>query len=242
MTWKDLTITPGVEAGILGISFLCTYGIAQRYPTGLLASAVVFYSFVLLWTMVVLKLLRVFWPIPEGILSEQKHPTAFYVWKLWSVLAFTNLSLFYVNGLLPPPLKKPFYQLLGTKCGKGIISIAGSIWEPYLVSIEQEAMIGLEALLLPHSMVRLTEDFVILGRIEIKRGAIIGVRATVGPGCIIGEYSIVNALSGVAPYTKIPAYEVWGGVPAKKVGELPKPMEAGDGAPAVPTVGALSNR
>lgn len=54
------------------------------------------------------------------------------------------------------------------------------------------------------------------GKVVIKRGACVGANSVVLPGVTIGEEAIVGALSLVNK--DIPAGEVWGGVPARKIG------------------------
>lgn len=56
------------------------------------------------------------------------------------------------------------------------------------------------------------------GPVHIMRNASVGANSVVLPNSTIGENSIVGALSLVKGY--IPANEVWGGVPAKKLRDL----------------------
>ena len=58
---------------------------------------------------------------------------------------------------------------------------------------------------------------------EIKDNALIGMGSTLLDGCEIGEGSIVAAGALVLQNTKIPAGEIWGGVPAKYI----KPVRPG---------------
>ena len=53
------------------------------------------------------------------------------------------------------------------------------------------------------------------GKVVIKRGACVGANSVVLPGVTIGEEAIVGALSLVK--TDVPAGEVWGGVPARRI-------------------------
>jgi len=53
------------------------------------------------------------------------------------------------------------------------------------------------------------------GKVVIKRGACVGANSVVLPGVTIGEEAIVGALSLVK--TDVPAGELWGGVPARKI-------------------------
>jgi len=189
----------------------------------LFADVVLYYGCMIAWTLVVLKIIRVVFPLREGTYSYARHPWDTYLCNLQAFFCVTNLSLFYENALLPPPFRKVFYQLLGAQMGKGIISIGGRLSDPYLVTLEENVMIGDEALLIPHA-VAMDEagDILILGKIEVKQGAIIGARTMIMPGVIIGEHSMVKAMSLVTTNTKIPPNEVWAGIPARKVKDIPR--------------------
>ena len=225
MSWKDLVITPGVESIILLASFFATSYLSSLIEFSLFAKIVIFYLWLVLWTVVALKIIRIFFPIEEGIYSYAENPLTCYIWNLHAFLCITNLSLHYINGLLPPPLRKFFYTLLGAKMGKGIISIGGRLVDPHLISIEENVMIGDDALLTPHAYARTSSDVLILARIEIKRGAIIGAKSMILPGVTVAENSMVNAMSLVSMNTKIPANEIWGGNPAVKLADMPKSAE-----------------
>ena len=107
--------------------------------------------------------------------------------------------------------------------GKGIISIGGRLFDPQFITLEKNAMIGDDTLLTPHAI--LSSDILVLGKIEIKKGAVIGAKSMIMPGVMVGEYAMVNAMSLVAMNTKIGDYEIWGGNPAKKIGEVPRPRD-----------------
>jgi hypothetical protein len=220
MGWKDLVITPAVETAILAISLLTVLLLNQFFSASLFANTLLFYAAMLFWTLLALKIIRVAFPIKEGVFSYSDNPLACYIWNLHAFLCITNLSLHYINGLLPPPLRKVFYQALGAKMGKGIISIGGRLVDPHLISIEESAMIGDDTLLTPHAYARTTTDILILGKIEIKKNAIVGAKSMILPGVTIGENSMVNAMSLVAMNTKIPPNQIWGGNPAVKIADM----------------------
>jgi acetyltransferase-like isoleucine patch superfamily enzyme len=53
------------------------------------------------------------------------------------------------------------------------------------------------------------------GEVVLEDGCDIGVNCTILPGVVIGEGSIIAA--GAVVNKSVPPYEVWGGVPAKKI-------------------------
>ncbi|WP_028898129.1 gamma carbonic anhydrase family protein [Prevotella sp. HUN102] len=57
----------------------------------------------------------------------------------------------------------------------------------------------------------------------IRRGALVGMNSTVLDGAEVGENSVIAAGAVVLQGTKIPANEIWGGVPAKRL----KAVESG---------------
>ncbi len=54
--------------------------------------------------------------------------------------------------------------------------------------------------------------------VHICRNAIIFAGATILPGVTVGENAVVAA--GAVVSKDVPPYEIWGGVPAKKIGEV----------------------
>jgi hypothetical protein len=223
MGWKDLVITPAVQLGIFVIAAVGVVWLNQFFRFSFFANVVIFYVLMVAWTLLVLKVIRVLFPIREGVFSYADDPLACYIWNLHAFLCITNLWLQYINGLIPPPMRKLFYMMLGARMGKGIISIGGRLADPSLISIEENAMIGDDCLLTPHAVARTSSDVLILGRIEIKRGAIVGAKSMILPGVTIGENSMVNAMSLVAMNSKIPPNQIWGGNPAVKIAEMPPP-------------------
>jgi acetyltransferase-like isoleucine patch superfamily enzyme len=58
--------------------------------------------------------------------------------------------------------------------------------------------------------------------IVVKRGALIGTGAMIQPGVIIGENAVIASQSVVPKFKEIPAGEVWGGIPARKIKDSSK--------------------
>lgn len=54
----------------------------------------------------------------------------------------------------------------------------------------------------------------------VKRNAVVFCNAVVLPGVTIGENAVIGA--GAVVTKDVPAFEVWGGVPARKMGDVPE--------------------
>jgi len=57
------------------------------------------------------------------------------------------------------------------------------------------------------------------GQVIIKECARVGANSVVLPDVVIGANATIGALSLVRSGTRIPANEIWAGIPAKKIGE-----------------------
>ena len=211
MSWRDLVITPLVWFGLLALAVVATILIG---PDGWLIP-LVFYSVLAALTFAALKVMRTVWPLPEGTYRASTHARELYRYNLYSFLIITFLFPVFLNPLIPPPFRKLFYRLTGTRFGKGIISIGGRIADPHhLVTVEEGAIIGDDALILPHAIVLHPEHTVILRRVHIAAGAVVGAKSVLMPGVHVGERATIKAMSLVPTNTVIPPGEVWGGVPA----------------------------
>lgn len=119
-----------------------------------------------------------------------------------------------VNGFL---LRK----LLNMGIGKNV-GIASEVdfdgLFPELISIEDDVIIGWRVSILCHEF---TQKKIRLGRVRVKRNALVGAFSVIRCGVTIGENAIVAMCSFVNK--DIPDNELWGGVPARKIKELTQP-------------------
>ena len=218
MSWRDWTLTPAISLVSFALPAAAAWVFHKQVSAGLFADAIVFFGVLFGWTLVLQAALRAVFRLKPGIYSFATSPWVVYGWNVISFLSMTNLFLFYNGALLPPPLRKLFYQAMGANIGRGIVSVGGRICDPYLVTIEENCMIGDEALLLGHEVATGDdEDILILGQVRVRKGAIVGARSVVMPGVTIGENAMVKAMSMVPMNARVGANEVWAGVPARKV-------------------------
>ncbi len=224
MSWRDLVITPAVQTGILLVAGGLTWVLHDVWALGGLASFAAFWILQTVLTIVALRCIRWIVPLRPGAYLFDRHIGTLHAWNMIGYLSVTNLSWLYLTSLIPPPLKPLFYRLLGARFGKGIIPLGGRMDDPWLMEMGEETMLGANALLLGHAV---TPSSVVLGRIVVGKGAVIGAGSVVMPNVTIGERAMVNALSYVPMNTTIGPYEVWGGNPAQKIRDLPKPRSTG---------------
>jgi len=110
-----------------------------------------------------------------------------------------------------------FYRLMGMKIGKRCIINSSFLYDPDMVEIGNDVTIGGDAMVLGHVGEKGVLRF---KKVRIGDKVDIGQSALIMPGVVIGEASIVGALSFVTKDTHIPPYEVWAGIPAKMIGKL----------------------
>jgi FkbH-like protein len=122
--------------------------------------------------------------------------------------------------------------------GSGVVN-AGYILDPDLTEIGDNAVLGAKSALVGH-IVAAREDGAYVftsAPIKVGRRATIGGEAYVALGCVIGDNSILEPRAVAAPFTQIPAGEVWGGNPAvflRKRGAAELPRLDPETAPVAP--------
>ena len=174
--------------------------------------AIFFIVFILSTYMLMLGI-RVCWPLRPRILPLGTTNQAL-VWKLFGYLYVTHLWPLINTGLVPVNLKSLAFSMLGAKIGRSVM-IGGKILDPSLVEIGDFAMLGEDCLLTAHAV---EGERVDLGRIIVGSGVTIGVKAVVLPDVVIGDGAIVAAGAVVTKGARIAPGEIWGGVPARKIG------------------------
>lgn len=110
------------------------------------------------------------------------------------------------------PFLIPF---MGAKVGKNLI-FTGKIFNADLFEAGNNVLIGEDAFLSGH--IQHKSKF-ILGKIIIGNDVTIGARSFIMPDVEIGDRSIIAAHAVVTLGTRIPPDEIWGGIPARKIGE-----------------------
>lgn len=120
----------------------------------------------------------------------------------------------FLEFVCPTVFQRLFYRLMGMKIGRNVEINSTNIVDPSLIEMEDHVTIGGSANLMAHYG---QAGFLVIAPLKIRKGATIGLRATLMGGVEVGERAKVLANSFVLPGTTIPAGETWGGVPAVKL-------------------------
>ncbi len=208
-----------LSAVALGLILVCACAIAAWVVTPLsirffgdyhvIADSLLFLLSFGLLAALLTRILLVVRPLRSG--NYSMDDPIFVYWKLLTVIyEFGRGALLPFTTVFARPLVA---ALFGAKVG-GNAALGGRIVDPPLVVIADGAVFGLNSVLAPHTI---TSGRIILGTVRVGRGATVGVGVVVMAGVEIGDGAVVAAGSVLPPFTKVPAGELWGGAPARKI-------------------------
>ncbi|MEM0333096.1 MAG: DapH/DapD/GlmU-related protein [Candidatus Aenigmatarchaeota archaeon] len=106
-----------------------------------------------------------------------------------------------------------FYKIMGAKIGKNVIINTTGIYDPHLLEIGDNTVIGGDAIIIGHSA---EGNKLIVAPIKIGKNVTIGQYTTILPGAIISDNVTIGAMSLVPKFKKIKK-GIWGGVPIRRL-------------------------
>ena len=161
---------------------------------------------------VLMRILRVAFPLTEG---EHARPSrAFTRWKLDFNLQETAYRT--LGPFVPVFGRAWLFRLLGAQIASPVV-VAGTLTDPAVTRIGRRTIIGGGAFITCHVI---TEGRFALKPVTLGSGVTIGGGALVMAGVEIGDGAVVSPGSVVLPNTRIAAYELWAGNPARKISSL----------------------
>lgn len=95
--------------------------------------------------------------------------------------------------------------------------MTGTIYNADIVEIGDNVIIGAGSFVTAHLGEGAKRIF---KRIRIGNNCTIGMNSIVMPGVTVGDNSVVAAGAVVPMNVVIPPNEIWGGIPARKIGEV----------------------
>ena len=168
------------------------------------------------------------------------------------------ISMFRASFNTSLPLVRGLEQIIWFKklvlrsySGSVHIGFGAAVWslmmDPDLTEVGERAIVGWAGEITAHVLTTRPDGSLVYVSAPIKIGAraTIGGNCRVGLGVTIGEDAVVEPMSFVAPFTNIPAGEIWGGVPAHRlrrredlqpVANAPAPIQAAPSAARPATI------
>ncbi len=191
----------GEDSGVVLRTFASGVGIGAAFFT---------YGFALLFVVPLVN-----WPLRSLVKPGRGsfHSAQFLPWYLHNSLAYI-VRYSFLDYVTPTPLNHMYYGLMGMKIGKNTQINSSNLTDAALLVLEENVTIGGSASIICHYG---QSGYLILAPTIIRRGAVIGMLATIMGDVEVGEDAKVLANSLVLPKTRIPAGETWGGVPAKRI-------------------------
>ena len=123
-----------------------------------------------------------------------------------------NIPWFYHNALVylvrysvldfitPSPIQQWWLRGMGMKIGKGVIINTSNISDPCLITLEDYSTVGGSVTIMGHYG---QKGILVLGKVVIKKGAMVGLKASIFGDVEIGEYASVLPHTAVLPKSRI---------------------------------------
>ncbi len=135
-----------------------------------------------------------------------------------------------INFMRVTPFINLFHRMMGMKLGARVQINTAVIGDSNLIEIGDDTVIGGDVTLVAHAAER---GDLVTGRVKIGRRVTVGLMAVIFPGVEIGDGAVVAANAVLKKGTLIGPGEIWGGVPAVKLGDRrPRTASAEPGGPS----------
>ncbi|MBS1149501.1 MAG: hypothetical protein H6Q89_1199 [Myxococcaceae bacterium] len=197
-----LWVEPQLPPGPLKVLLLCMLGALGYFLYGLCLLAVV----------PVARWLTLSLGTPLG-----KYPYISlrgYQWAGYNALILI-VRFSFINWIRATPFNVLFYRLMGMSVGARTQINTAVVADCNLITIGEDSVIGGDVTLIAHSV---EGPNLVTAPVKIGSRVTVGLMSVVMPGCEIGDGAVLAANAVLKKGTRIPAGEVWGGVPARRIG------------------------
>jgi len=120
-------------------------------------------------------------------------------WYIHNALTYIVRYTF-LDFLTPTPFNLLFYRMMGMKIGKGVVINTTNISDPCLITIEDYVTIGGSATLFAHYG---QKGYLVISPVHIKRGATVGLKASIMGDVVIGENATIAPHKVIMPKSRI---------------------------------------
>jgi len=121
-----------------------------------------------------------------------------------------------INFIRVTPFIVLFHRMMGMKIGRRVQINTAVIGDSNLIEIGDDTVVGGDVTLVGHSAER---GELVTARVRIGKGVTLGLMSVIFPGCEIGDGAVLAANAVLQKNTRVGPGEIWGGVPARKLGE-----------------------
>lgn len=121
-----------------------------------------------------------------------------------------------INFLRVTPFIVAFHRMMGMKVGARVQINTAVVGDSNLIEIGDDTVIGGDVTLVAHAAER---GDLVTERVRIGSRVTVGLMAVIMPGVEIGDGAVIAANAILKKGTKVGAGELWGGVPAERLGE-----------------------
>lgn len=223
--------TPGVYGALKAYAWIAAQGAPEivRVASMCVLGALAYFAYTLtvIWVVPILRVTA--WGTPEG-----RYP--YYSFKALQWASYNALILLVrytcIHFMRVTPFINLFHALMGMKIGERVQINTAVIGDSNLIEIGDDSVIGGDVTLIAHAAER---GHLVAERVRIGKNVTVGLMSVIMPGCEIGDNAVIAANAVLAKGTKIAPGEIWGGVPARKLGERGGKGKAGGAGEKPPT-------
>ena len=137
-----------------------------------------------------------------------------YQWASYNALILI-VRFSFINWIRATPFNVFFYRLMGMTVGARTQINTAVVADCNLITIGDDTVIGGDVTLIAHAV---EGPNLVTARVKIGSRVTVGLMSVVMPGCEIGDGAVLAANAVLKKGTIIPAGEIWGGVPARRLG------------------------
>lgn len=138
-----------------------------------------------------------------------------YQWASYNALILI-MRYSFINWIRATPLIVFFYRLVGMKAGARVQINTSIVGDCNLITIGHDTVIGGDCTLVAHVV---EGPNLVTAPVKIGSNVTVGLMTVIMPGCVVGDRAVIAAGAVLKKGTIVGEGEVWGGVPAKRIGK-----------------------
>jgi acetyltransferase-like isoleucine patch superfamily enzyme len=142
-----------------------------------------------------------------------------YQWASYNALTLA-VRYSFINWVRATPFLALFHRMMGMKIGARVQINTAVVSDQNLITIGDDTVVGGDVTLIAHSV---EGPNIVTAPVKIGSHVTLGLMAVVLPGCEIGDHAMIAANAVLKKGTIVKPYEIWGGVPAERIGERSRP-------------------